>query len=504
MTQTLWIILLRTGEIVLSGAPTILAGFLLGGIVALHVPRRWIERAGRGVIGIVTSGAVGVVLPVCSIGALPVMIVLARRGMKPAPWVVLGLSAGMIHPWALFYGLSILPAGQLLGLLGLSLLVTGLVGGCVGFRGCSIGLGDSQSHGSGTAAEQGVSGASNAILAASRLLVGSAGGWVLLAVVCAGVLAASLPAGWIGHELHERNWFIPLLMMGVLPPAYTTPDLAMLQVREILALGANPGAAIVWMAMGAGVNLGLLLVLVRRLGWKRGVVGAVAWLVLIGLMSLTVDRILYEGMIASEDSHAFDAIGRPYQLGDVHPSHGQVVMNLLRRSAGFSQCAAAGALGLLLVLGLIHKAGWIRHRPDHGDSRPVSQKIVVVIAAMTVVTLLVSGIYAYYPAPPWTFQQIRHLDAELSIVLRREPHLAEPYLDELDRLLGRAHIGALLRRGPSAAEAIGVKELRQQLQKLRKSLAGQNDEEEIVGRTIELIGQLRQAEHRYQQLVGRI
>ena len=55
-------------------APWLVFGFLAAGIIAVWIPRSWVNRAmggSTGLGGILRAVAIGVPLPICSCGVLP-------------------------------------------------------------------------------------------------------------------------------------------------------------------------------------------------------------------------------------------------------------------------------------------------------------------------------------------------------------------------------------------------------------------------------------------------
>ena len=64
-------------------APWLVFGFLMAGIVAVLIPRNWVNRVmggSSGVRGILRAVAIGVPLPICSCGVLPIATGLRRNG----------------------------------------------------------------------------------------------------------------------------------------------------------------------------------------------------------------------------------------------------------------------------------------------------------------------------------------------------------------------------------------------------------------------------------------
>ena len=68
-------------------APFMLIGLLLAGMLHILIPRRMIQRlmGGKGLLSVITSAALGIPLPICSCGIVPISIELHRKGAsKPS------------------------------------------------------------------------------------------------------------------------------------------------------------------------------------------------------------------------------------------------------------------------------------------------------------------------------------------------------------------------------------------------------------------------------------
>ena len=69
-------------------APWLVFGFLAAGIIAVWIPRSWVNRAmggSTGIGGILRAVAIGVPLPICSCGVLPIATGLKKHGAGNGP-----------------------------------------------------------------------------------------------------------------------------------------------------------------------------------------------------------------------------------------------------------------------------------------------------------------------------------------------------------------------------------------------------------------------------------
>ena len=69
-------------------APWLVFGFLMAGIIAVWIPRNWVNRmmgGSSGIGGILRAVAIGVPLPICSCGVLPIATGLRKHGAGKGP-----------------------------------------------------------------------------------------------------------------------------------------------------------------------------------------------------------------------------------------------------------------------------------------------------------------------------------------------------------------------------------------------------------------------------------
>ena len=73
-------------------APWLVFGFLMAGIIAVWIPRNWVNRVmggSSGFVGILRAVAIGVPLPICSCGVLPIAAGLRKHGAGKGPTAAL-------------------------------------------------------------------------------------------------------------------------------------------------------------------------------------------------------------------------------------------------------------------------------------------------------------------------------------------------------------------------------------------------------------------------------
>lgn len=306
-------------------APFLLFGLLAAGFLHVLLPtsviQRWMGR--RGLSGVAMAAAVGVPLPVCSCGVVPISVELRRKGAsEPASlsfltttpessidsifftWALMGPVMAVARPIAAFF------TALLGGVLAIAYLPGGArpsgeetdgerspaaAGGPEEEPAATCGCGPedggealSYEHapaalaaleawwrglGRGAGPKRGGPGAAGlwreVVRPALRYgfgeLLDDLAFWLLLGVLLAGVLGAVLPADLAARGL--GTGLAPmLLMLAVGVPLYMCASASTPIAAALLAKGISPGAALVFLLAGPATNAATLVLLGRTFG----------------------------------------------------------------------------------------------------------------------------------------------------------------------------------------------------------------------------------------------
>ena len=92
-----------------AAAPTLLVGLLIASILRYYLGSAGTRRlfGGESLRSLPQSWLVGMLLPVCSIGVLPILIEMRRAKVKPGAMSAFALSAPLFNPLSLLYGLTL-------------------------------------------------------------------------------------------------------------------------------------------------------------------------------------------------------------------------------------------------------------------------------------------------------------------------------------------------------------------------------------------------------------
>ena len=367
---TFWSGALRVAEAVVASAPFLVAGVLAAGFL------RGVVGAGRirrllGVghwSGPLRAWAFGVLLPICSLGALPVARELRRAGVPSGTVLSFVLVAPVLNPISVIYGLAEIVPGTLLYFAAGTFVVS--VGiGAVWNRLVSGGR-DVVPETSELAPRTGVGRLAVAGETAAKSLVGPAAVDYGLALLAVGLLGAFLPHGVLQTGLTRDNPLSPVIMGLVAIPAYVTPIEVMMHFAHIVQDGYSLGAAFALIVLGAGANVGVA-------NWLRRDYGLKPLLLFVGLLigstlviGVTADRAIAGGTADMKDhTHAFDPFTRLSQVTSDQAGFGWVVGTVRRDIEQDEASGTARVVGLAMLLVIAAAGVLLRLLGDRVDAR---------------------------------------------------------------------------------------------------------------------------------------
>src|SRR6056297_44292 len=92
-----------------SATPTLLVGLLIAAVLRYYLRTKGTQQLfwGQSLRALPQSWAIGMLLPVCSIGVIPILIEMRRAKVKPGALSAFALSAPLFNPLSLLYGLTL-------------------------------------------------------------------------------------------------------------------------------------------------------------------------------------------------------------------------------------------------------------------------------------------------------------------------------------------------------------------------------------------------------------
>ena len=257
-------------------APYLLFGFLVAGILSVFISARVVERhLGRGGMGSVIKAALlGVPLPLCSCGVIPVSMSLYKHGAGKSSTISFLLSTPQTGVDSILVTYSLL--GPLFAIVRpITALLTGIIGGEL------VHLAEGKS-------DQTVNGASSGcqdeccsseekkkpvLVRILRhgffTLPRGIGGALLIGIIAAGLISALVPDDFFSTSLTAGGGIVAMLLMMVVGvPFYVCATASVPIAAGLLAKGLSPGAVLVFLMTGPATNAASFSTIWSTLGLK--------------------------------------------------------------------------------------------------------------------------------------------------------------------------------------------------------------------------------------------
>ena len=126
-----WGIILRISQSTLQAAPFILTGLIITGMLHRlmgHQQTKWMFGSNT-VASLFQSWIIGMLLPGCSLGVIPIVKQLRRSGIAIGTIFAFALSSPLFDPLSLLYGLTLSKPMTILAFATFSLVVVTVAGG---------------------------------------------------------------------------------------------------------------------------------------------------------------------------------------------------------------------------------------------------------------------------------------------------------------------------------------------------------------------------------------
>ena len=290
-------------------APWLVFGFLMAGIIAVWIPRNWVNRVmggSSGIRGILRAVAIGVPLPICSCGVLPIAAGLRKHGAGKGPTAALLVSTPQT-------GIdSILATYALMGPVfaaarPIAAALTGIVGGVVV---AAVGGEDADA-----AVMEETSSGSRGIKAifwqAYRRLLGSVGKPLAVGLAVSALVTVLVPDNFFADAFHGSDWIAMPVMALVGFPMYVCSTASIPIAASLVAKGVSPGAAFVFLMVGPAMNAMSLTTVSALVGRKAAAVYVaviVAGAVLCGIVVNLIPNALPASVAAASAGHALSVV----------------------------------------------------------------------------------------------------------------------------------------------------------------------------------------------------
>ncbi len=477
---------LRLSQVIIYSSLWIVSGCLIAAVfrcmVGAEKTRRIFANGSRW--GVAAGWLIGMLLPVCSLGVIPIVRELHRAGVKRGTIVAFGLTAPLFNPMSVLYGLTLSDPIAILSFSLCALVIVSILGS---FWDRFLPVSEEEIPVDEKLPVPGIKRTIAVIYTASRELVGPTMVYILIGICGSVMMAVLLPKGCLQSQVERDNIFAPIVMAVMATPIYSTPLLAMSQIGGMFQHGNSIGAAFTLLILGAGANIGLICWFGRTYGIPKVSVFCLLLVTITVGLAYAVDKPLYpKGIEPAGHSHAFDVYTHPFFMES--QGHFDVA---LRKANDFYVANEAGStfilLGMILLGSILSIVGrkvdfeawFVRGVPS--ESRfdiIVPGWILGVVSVAGLVVASVVGCYLYYPAPDDLLADFFSVHAETVLTSKTQDwEAAEKWIAYSDDLSRRLEVGVFLRHGSlDEFKSTKAKLYREKLDALRESVETKNVE----------------------------
>lgn len=490
METVFWAFVLRFGQAAIEASLTLVIGAVVAGVLRRMVGPAGTRRLfGRGWKGLFRGWLAGMLLPVCSLGVIPVAREMRRAGVPGGTVLAFVLAAPLLNPISFLYGLTLAEPVVILTFAGLSLVLSTLAGWLwdrVFAR--TTDAAEAAELARAADAEPTPAEGPRRLLAvvatAARELTGRAVWFYLIGLAGTAALSAAIPFGALQHTQHHADKLAPLQMTALAVPIFSSPLSGMMKIGLMFDHGNSIGGAFVLFALGIGTSLGTLAWLVADFGWRRVLPWFAAYAgLLVGLAYLS-DAALYDTRKADVDhTHAFDDYSSPFPAYTADLP-GKVADKLADRFGPLDRPAVYALAGLVVVgvaLRWLDRGGrverWLTARPAAGRAKArwdvaVPGPVLGAVALAGLVAFSVIGAYVYYPDRGQCMAQMFAVYADTAVAVNTgRTAEAVLHLEQWDLLVRKLEVGVFLREfGVAGEQSKAAEDLREALEEVRDHL----------------------------------
>jgi len=305
-------------SIAVESAPWVVVSLIVGGLVHEFVAtsqlRHRLNR--KGMSGLLGAVLLGAVLPICSCGVIPLAVSLYRSGIRTGTVMAFAAATPIINPAAVILAFALLGPKITLAyiLMGLGLPI---VLGLIADRWGDPAYASSNQAANDLSTDNDVSPVQSVLY--KRVWRGvrwgladlgpSIGFYLLIGILLAALLMTVVPQDWMAHYL-GGNALLGLFAVAMFGAVIYVCAVANIPLAAaLLAAGAGPGAAIVFLVTGTATNLPELLALYNTIGRRTVIIYTATLIVASFVTGLMVNMWLLPGFTVNVDPlHSLDLV----------------------------------------------------------------------------------------------------------------------------------------------------------------------------------------------------
>jgi hypothetical protein len=259
----------------------ILVSLVAGGLVHEFMDTGRIQQAMRksGGAGVVASMGLGAMLPICSCGVIPLTVSFYLGGVRLAAVIAFTIATPVINPAAVILSYALLGPQLTLAYVAFGLSAPVLVGylterwGSARMNPVAVELKScccpAPAQAPRASAPITLARIGRALRWGFNELGPTLGLYIGIGIALAGILGVLVPQDWISSHLGGNAPLRSLLLVAAFGASVYVCAVAHIPlVAAMLAAGAGPGAAIVFLVTGAATNLPEMIALQRVLGTR--------------------------------------------------------------------------------------------------------------------------------------------------------------------------------------------------------------------------------------------
>lgn len=260
-------------EVLRQMSPYLLFGFMLAGIFRMLIPVRWVEKhlGGEGFFASLKAAAVGVPLPVCSCGVIPLAASLRKNGAGAGPTTAFLISTpetgvdSILATWALlgpvFTVFRVVAA-----------LFNGLLGGVAVSMVVRSSADTQNSNNNHATSDDTPKSFKGKFIEAVRFafidMPRDLSGALIIGLIISGLISVFVPVNFFATHL-SNPLLQMLLMLAVGIPMYVCSTASIpIAAALVINAGISPGAALVFLISGPATNAATVSAVVQMLGWR--------------------------------------------------------------------------------------------------------------------------------------------------------------------------------------------------------------------------------------------
>jgi uncharacterized membrane protein YraQ (UPF0718 family)/copper chaperone CopZ len=268
-------ILLQAWETLREMSPFLLFGFLMAGVLYIFIRQEIVERhlGGSGISQVVKASLLGVPLPLCSCGVIPVAASLRRHGAGRGAATSFLISTPQTGIDSIMVTFSLL--GPVFAVFRpLFAFVSGILGGAV-VNAVAPEDGGGARQASCMECESGAghraAGLKGALRYGFHALPRDINRALISGILLAGLIGALVPDDYFASVL-GGGIVAMIVMMAVGIPVYVCATASVPIAAALIAKGVSPGAALVFLMTGPATNAATIMTVSRIMGRKTAAV----------------------------------------------------------------------------------------------------------------------------------------------------------------------------------------------------------------------------------------